>query len=469
MRVAPPFLLGAALAVASVVSAGLLLYGGPGFLRALAVLLATLLAALAAGVVAGAVQAGSNGTAGVVDSLRRRWLLTLVFFALAAVFSATWEGFRGFGALALTQGLGLAVLGALPMFAGGSVLGMLSRLPGPGPGYTAPAPVALAGAASGALALGFVLFPTFSPTGILLVCLVFLSAAALVQGRTLDEVTWAHEVAGGGGADGGVRLERWVRGRPHLAATAVVQGGRLRVLLGEGGEPVRQVDRAMLEGLPRWEGGDGRWLLLGAGGAAVAAWRAREGVLRGPRGVVLVEEDGALLETVAAALGAGPNGDGGPRALELKRLAIRDVLSGSPAHLPPEAFGLIVLDTLALAHGPADFRFPDGALLRLRAALRPEGVLIAGPLQDGGRAGSLLDRARHLATLFPRVSLYVAGRGPGDETGPVPPDRLAEWRATRPDPGTRSAFLVAGLAGPRGWPDRVAGYLRVMLEEAGPR
>lgn len=168
----PPLLVGAALAVVAEVAVGLLLYSGPDFVRALSVVLAVLLASLAVGIRSG----GRSGGRSHVDEARRRWLLVLVSVGMAAVFAALWEGFRGFGASGVSQGIGLGVLAALPMYAGGRLVGSF-----PDGGGTA-----LAGGAVGVLAAGYLLLPALSPTVILLLCLTGLSGGALLHGRALE-------------------------------------------------------------------------------------------------------------------------------------------------------------------------------------------------------------------------------------------------------------------------------------------
>jgi cytochrome bd-type quinol oxidase subunit 2 len=175
----PPFLVGAALAVVGGVAVGLLLYGGPGFIPALSVILAVIFLALAVGLWAGLRVGRKGGT----EEARRRWLPLLVAVSLAAVFSGLWEVFRGFQAGAVSQGAGLALLAALPMYAGGRVLGGLVAGSGEGGGV---APSALAGVGVGILGVGTLLFPTFSPTVMLLLSLMVISAAARLHGRVLD-------------------------------------------------------------------------------------------------------------------------------------------------------------------------------------------------------------------------------------------------------------------------------------------
>jgi hypothetical protein len=249
----PPFLLGAGLAVVGEVSVGLLLYGGPGFIPALSVILAVLFLALAAGVWSGR----RGGEEDRVEEARRRWLMALVAVSVAALFSAGWEVFQGFGATALTQAVGLAVLAALPLYAGGAVLGHLVSAAGPGtsdPAGSASSsgPAALAGAGVGVLAAGHLLFPTLSPTAILLLCLMIVSAAALLHGRVLDRGVSITPL-GAREEDGRrVTVERWVRGRPPLLRTAILEGDRVRVLVGEEGRAVYPDESMVEEALPLW-------------------------------------------------------------------------------------------------------------------------------------------------------------------------------------------------------------------------
>ena len=94
----------------------LLLYDGPGLMRSLTTVLVVLTTALALGLWT------APAAGGAVDALRRRWLFCMVAFLLATLFSASWTVLGRLGEGALGQGLGLAALGALPLYATGTVL-----------------------------------------------------------------------------------------------------------------------------------------------------------------------------------------------------------------------------------------------------------------------------------------------------------------------------------------------------------
>lgn len=172
----PAVFVGFALGVNAPLSAGLLLYSGMGFARALAFFLAVLLLSLAVGLSATLAPEGAMNP----DRVRGRWTWLLATFAAAALFAAGWEGFRGFGVTGVSQGAGLALLVALPMHAAGRVLASFNQL-----GETSSAPPALFGAGIGVLFLGLVFFPRLSPATTLLLCITVLSVGALRHGRQL--------------------------------------------------------------------------------------------------------------------------------------------------------------------------------------------------------------------------------------------------------------------------------------------
>ena len=171
--------------VAATLSGGLLLYSGEGLMRALSVLLAVLAISLAAGI-AMDLPRGSTFRSG----LRTRWRGVLLAFVVAAVFASSW-GFMGDQASRpVNLALGLLLLGALPMFAIGMVLGAASRVhewidP---PGARAFA-WAIYGGAAGMLRAGAALRGTrFLPATLLMLCVVLLSAGSLLQALGIDEL-----------------------------------------------------------------------------------------------------------------------------------------------------------------------------------------------------------------------------------------------------------------------------------------
>lgn len=177
----PPFIAGAVAATAAELATGLLLYSALGFLRALTVVLAVEMGAFGLGL-----WSGPGARAAGEERARRAWLFCLVAYSAAAALSATWRLLGDVGASALTQGLGLALLGALPMFAAAALLGSLGNRP---TGHSVGSAAAL-GASAGLLVTGFVLIPRLEPSSILLVCVIALSGGALLDG-------WLHPGAAG--------------------------------------------------------------------------------------------------------------------------------------------------------------------------------------------------------------------------------------------------------------------------------
>jgi len=182
LRWAPPFLVGVAAATAAEVALGLLLYDGPGLMRSLTTVLVVEAMALAVGL-----WGAPGHDDDVVESLRRRWLFCTVIYLVATLFSASWSLVEGLGGGALGQGLGLAALGALPLYGCGSVLAGMTAVDArsPGPSDALGGPTAL-GAALGFLGTGMGLPRLLTPASLFLTCLVLLSAAGLIYGSVLD-------------------------------------------------------------------------------------------------------------------------------------------------------------------------------------------------------------------------------------------------------------------------------------------
>lgn len=166
------FLVGVAVALASELAAGLLLYASDGFLQALTLVLGVGLAALGLGLAAPAPERPRGG------ALRRRWLFALVAYAAAAVVSAAWSLGDGLAGSAMSRGVALALLEALPLYAAGGLLAGLDAGPGGRVGAAA-----VLGAALGVVLQGTVLLVRLQPTSVYLLGVVLLSTAALVHGR----------------------------------------------------------------------------------------------------------------------------------------------------------------------------------------------------------------------------------------------------------------------------------------------
>jgi len=189
LRPVPAFLVGVAAATAAEVSASLLLYSGPGLIRSLT----TILAVEAAGFGLGLASAPRPHPR-IVESLRRRWLLCLVLFLGATLYSATWSLTAGVGQGALYQGLGLALLGALPLYGCGLVLGTMSSVDEGGGARLGSGASAALGGAIGFVFTGFALPRILAPASLFLGSLVLLSAAGLFYGALLDRRLRARTV-----------------------------------------------------------------------------------------------------------------------------------------------------------------------------------------------------------------------------------------------------------------------------------
>lgn len=182
----PPLVLGGVLAVAAELAAGLLLYSGLGFLQALSVILAIEMGALGLGLWV----ASGISMPGYVDALRRQWLFLLFAFTAAAFYAAGWEILGGLSADPRTQGLGMALLAGLPLFAGGVLLGLLLReesglAPPAGSLFPGPSVLVAFGAGAGFLLAGYFILRNVTPTFVFLGCIILISSSALIHGRIL--------------------------------------------------------------------------------------------------------------------------------------------------------------------------------------------------------------------------------------------------------------------------------------------
>jgi len=445
---APASLLGFSLGVSSQVAAGLLLYGGPGFIPALAVILAVIFLSLGAGLAAPPPPGTGER---MIEEARRRWLIALLSFTMAAAFAAGWEIFRGFGALGITQAVGLAVLAALPAYTGGRTLGMLAHLSG-AEGSQGPAFPALAGAAAGALVLAYILFPALSPTAVILICLLAVSAGALVHGLALDEGVRVEPLTGWEGGDGRLEVERWIQASSRQIRVAVREDGRLRVLRGSDGAPVLPEERAVEGDVLRWGAAPERVLALGL---AAGVMGGRLAATPGGVELTIVDQAPGRLEQLLRALEWGE--------VDSVRRLVADpgvFLQRGAGPLAPGGADWIVVDALALGATGASARIPPGGFLRLRELLSPNGTLVVLPLEEGEGAESLMERFHGAGRVFPRAALYLGPRG-GEEVAGAPPS--GGWPRFPLAPGARRGFLVAGKSPGIDWPESVEGFLRVTV------
>jgi hypothetical protein len=268
-----PLLVGACAAIAAEVAIGVLLYAGPGLVRSLTTVLAVEGAALAAGLWRGPLSAAD------LDGLRRSWVFCLAAFAAAAAFGTTWSIVEEFGSGPLGQGLGLAVLAALPLYSCGLVLAgmgaVASRTGGAGervqscsgsdPARSAlvagAGPLAALGAAIGFVITGAFLPRAPIPASLLVVCLLMLSGAGLVFSAGVSGGTVVRLRVLRASPLGDVRVE------DHASERA--EGGVVRFLL-EAGHERRRLPLDGGPGVP-WDVALVRGALVAAIGSETSA------------------------------------------------------------------------------------------------------------------------------------------------------------------------------------------------------
>lgn len=403
----PPFLVGAAGAAAAELAGALLLYSAEGFLRALTVVLSTVTLALGLGF-ASAVGPGSQAPGPV----RRRWLLTVLAFAAAAVFSAAWDLGGGFSAAAPSQALGLGLVGAFPLFAVGSVLGTMidpiadRRIAGP---------AAALGAAGGFLFTGLLGIPSLQPASLFLVCVVAVSIGALVHGWILDRRVLVRPVGscrGTAGEAAAVELEERIRGAPPARGRIVTVSGRVADGVGDDGTlllPWQQGVRSLLSRLPLAE----RILVVG-----VATGGLPTVLSNGGRTVLTLEPRGRIRELMRAADEEDRPVDSGSD--ERGDFAVREPgdfagEKGRFGAVPDGGFGAIIVNLRLLPGGG----FMTGAEMRIleeaAAARSPEGFLVLGGVGGGDpvEAAEMLEWIASRPWAPPDLTLLMPVEKPG--------------------------------------------------------
>lgn len=361
-------MVGASAAVAAEVAVAVLLYGGDGFIRSLTTILAVLGFAFAGGM-----WTAPTGGPGLVDRLRRRWLLCLFAFLAAAVFGTAWSLFSGLGEERYGQALGLALLGALPLYASGTVIGGMSAAAATDIGHRlrGPGAAAAAGAAIGVILTGILLPRAPMPASLLVACLMMLSLGGMVFGAVLGARTEVDVLARRPGPSDEVRVEER-RGPDADAAMLELREGlhlrRHRSLDGVGQAPW---DVALMRALMPEEEAEWRVLLVGGGCSGVVRALLREH----PLGTIDV------LERSAAAIELGR--EYFQTELTLGREERVSVVVGNLDDRIAElvyGYHFVVLDTAALG--------PLGGLRGLSATSReslfglltPGGIVATGPI-----------------------------------------------------------------------------------------
>lgn len=257
----PPFLVGASAAIAAEVAVSLLLYAGPGMVRSLTVILTICALALAGGLW----SAPAPGP-GSIDRLRRRWVLCLVAFTGAAVFSLVWSVPDVASEARWSQGLGLTLLAALPLFSCGSVLGGVASIASTAYGSARTGAAAALGASAGFVATGLLLPRTPLPATLLLACLVLLSLGGMAFGSILANVSEVDVRAERESKTGPVRVEdRRSRG-PEGTTRVMLEGSHERRRLRLGAEGTVPWDLAIAR--PLMPGPESPWKVLVVGGGA---------------------------------------------------------------------------------------------------------------------------------------------------------------------------------------------------------
>jgi hypothetical protein len=421
-------------ATAAELAVGLLLYSGPGFMRSLTTVL---------GVEAGALGVGlwtaPRPRPDILDSLRRRWLLGLVSFLLATVFSAFWSIARIAGGSAPGQGMGLAFMAGLPLYACGGVLGGMASAnvaepAGRGTPIGAPA---FLGAALGFGATGVFLPHVIAPASLLLSCLVLLSAGGLVYGSVVDARLGVFVRARRLTPSGEIRVED----RRILATDSggrfLLEGAHVRrwVRLGGEGRPIPW-DLAVLRTFVP-EGDDGYRVLLVGGGASLLP---AEDLAGRPSMVVdVVERHDEMLELADEHMGTAVSGEATERT-NVHVGNVGDLLEGLRG-----PYRLILVD--AASYGAVGgVRTVSRHLWDLIwSRLDGDGALAVGPLDFGDDVpdppgGGAWTRYRRpldagiaaLETSLPSEETVLVVRGRAE--GPLPDEMDGFVRVAEPDP-----------------------------------
>jgi len=374
LRWLPPFILGVCAATTAEVAAGLLLYAGPGLMRSLTTIISVEALSLGLGV-----MTAPGPRPDLVESLRRRWLFCLLSFMAATLFSAFWSVVQAVGGSALGQGMGLAFLAGLPMYALGGVLGAMSTVAAtaePGDRSGSVGGAALLGGALGFAATGASLPQVFTPASLLLVCLVLLSAGGLVYGSVLDTRLRVHVRARRPSPLGDVRVEdRHLLSR-DTAARALLEGDFVRSWVTLADEQRGFWDEAVCDTFRDPTSASARLLFFGGGASSHPRTLVREdATVR----IEVAERSGAVLELGREHLDTGLRDDADER-LEVSVGNLDDALGRSDAR-----YAMVLVDTAAF--GPVGGVASLGARARslIFQSLDPGGVLALGPLRpDAG-------------------------------------------------------------------------------------
>lgn len=379
LRWVPAIVVGVCAATAAEVTVGLLLYSGPGLVRSLTTVLGVEAAAFGVGL-----WTAPRPKPDLLDSARRRWLLCLVAFLAATVFSAFWSVAQVVGGGPLGQGLGLALMGGLPLYACGGVLGAMASVntaTRPAGGTPTGAPGFL-GAALGFGATGVLLPHVLAPASLLLLCIVLLSAGGLAYGSVLDARLRVRVLARRVASTGDVRVEDRRLPSTDSAARLLMEGEHVRRWMRLGGDALVPWDVAAFRACHSGDDSPYRVLLVGGGTSGL------------PRAVAEDDPSSVLVDVAERA----------PEVLELAR-----------AHMETEIPG----------EGPAGTSFHVGNLGDVIEDLRGPYrlILVDSAAWDAvGGLGAMSRRSRHLlwSLIEPSGTLAVGPLAPGESTFTVP-------------------------------------------------
>lgn len=396
----PVFAVGFASAVAAEVALGLLLYAGPGFNRSLTTILSVEAAALALGLWIPYPKPEP------VDGIRRRWVFALVAFLAATVFGTVWTMVPSLGSGWVGQGLGLAVLAGLPLYACGVLLGGLVfeayRDAGAVPSRRA-AGGAL-GAAVGFGITGFLLPQAPTPASLLVLCLVVVSLGGMTYGAVRSSTPRRRLVAKGCVGPPPVRVEEHVHAGGDVIEWVLLEGDVVRaVQRAERGGDGRNVGAGTwaagthvgwdvataTEVLPAISGERRPRVLHVGGGASLAPREVLHGHERAE--VTVLERTHCVVDLGRSHFGTMPDGE---RAEDGEPVEDGDETDGAfdPARL--RVLTGNIEDNLREVTGPFDLVLVDGRAFdavggltalsnagkrRIGELLAPEGVMVWGP------------------------------------------------------------------------------------------
>lgn len=360
--------------MAAEVALSVLLYGGTGLVRSLTTVLAVEGLALAGGLWSTSI-AGTE----LVDRLRRRWLLCLLAYTCAGAFGVAWSLVPELGAGRLGQGAGLALLGGLPLYGAGGVLGGMSMLASTDPGerLAPPGAAAAAGAALGFVVTGFFLPRVPVPASLIAICLVMLSLGGMIYGVVLAARTQIDVLARRPGRGPDVVVEEVRLPIDDLAIRRLREGDFVRRSDSlEGPGPIPWDVTTLKALVPEQGGADASWHVLIVGGGASSA--PREVLASCPSAELLVVERTAAVvevgrEYFGTQLSVGQSGRCTVRVGNLD-----DAVAASDG-----GYDAIVVDSSALEPIGGAVGLSRIVRGRLPALLARGGVLVWGPDSSG--------------------------------------------------------------------------------------